>query len=47
MEKVVLIEFCCVVYSVIVENVRIKFGDMIVVIGLGFIGLFCVVLVKF
>ncbi len=46
LEKAALTEPCCVAYSATVENVRIKPGDLIVVIGPGPIGLLCAALAK-
>lgn len=46
LEKAALTEPCCVAYGATVENVRIKPGDMIVVIGPGPIGLLCAALAK-
>jgi len=46
LEKAALTEPCCVAYSATVENVNIKPGDYIVVIGPGPIGLLCAALAK-
>ena len=46
LEKAALTEPCCVAYSATVENVKIKPGDLIVVIGPGPIGLLCAALAK-
>ncbi len=46
LEKAALTEPCCVAYSATVENVNIKPGDYVVVIGPGPIGLLCAALAK-
>ena len=40
-ERACLTEPCCVAYNAVVENVRIKPGDRIVVLGPGTIGILC------
>ena len=46
LEKAALTEPCCVAYSAVVDKVRIKPGDRIVVIGPGPIGLLCAAMAK-
>src|SRR4030095_8831548 len=45
-EEACLTEPCCVAYSAVVENTRLKPGDRVVVIGPGTIGILCAAMAK-
>ncbi len=45
-EEACLTEPCCVAYSAVVENTRIKPGDRVVVLGPGTIGILCAAMAK-
>ena len=45
-EQACLTEPCCVAYSAVVENTRLKPGDRVVVIGPGTIGILCAAMAK-
>ncbi|NND07892.1 MAG: zinc-binding dehydrogenase [Saprospiraceae bacterium] len=45
-QEACLTEPCCVAYNAVVENVRIKPGDRVVVIGPGTIGILCAAMAK-
>ena len=45
-EQACLTEPCCVAYSAVVENTRIKPGDRVVVLGPGTIGILCAAMAK-
>jgi alcohol dehydrogenase/L-iditol 2-dehydrogenase len=45
-EQACLTEPCCVAFSAVVENTRIKPGDRVVVIGPGTIGILCAAMAK-
>ncbi len=45
-QEACLTEPCCVAYNAVVENIRIKPGDRVVVIGPGTIGILCAAMAK-
>ncbi len=45
-EQACLTEPCCVAYSAVVENTRIKPGDRVIVLGPGTIGILCAAMAK-
>jgi L-iditol 2-dehydrogenase len=45
-EQACLTEPCCVAYSAVVENVRLKPGDRVVVLGPGTIGILCAAMAR-
>lgn len=45
-EEACLTEPCCVAYSAVVENTRIKPGDRVIVLGPGTIGILCAAMAK-
>src|SRR3954462_2680568 len=45
-EEACLTEPCCVAYSAVVENTRIKPGDRVIVLGPGTIGILCAAVVR-